>query len=82
MPYTYKLQCPKCSSKNCILYEEVIHAHITRCNKRTGWLNKKDIRLGAMTTATYHYECQDCGYGSSLWDENNNDFIVDTKERE
>lgn len=80
MPYTYKLKCPKCGSKNCIMYEEIIHAHITRCNKRTGWLLKKDIHLGAMATLNYHYECVDCGYGHSVFDDNNNDFIVDEKE--
>ena len=80
MPYTFKLKCPKCGSKNCILYEEVIHAYITRCNKRTGWLRKKSEHLGAMANLTYHYECEDCGYGGPVPDDDNDDFIVDTKE--
>ena len=77
--YTYKLQCPKCNSKNCILYEEIIHIHITRCNKRTGWLRKKDEHLGRYDKVHYHYECEDCGYGHLGLDGNNDDFIIDTK---
>ena len=80
MPYIFKLKCPKCGSHNCIMYQEVVHAHVVRCNRRTGWMHKNDEHLGAMCELNYHYECEDCGYGHSIWDENNDDFIVGTKE--
>ena len=77
--YTQKLQCPKCKSFNCSLVEELIHLHKTP-TKKNGWLSKRRYRLAIIGTNCFHYECEDCGYGHPIPDDNNDDFIIEEKE--
>ena len=77
--YTVRLQCPKCKSYNCNLLEEHVHMHMYETTKE-GWLKKREYDTGSIGQINHHYECNDCGYGHSTWDENNDDFIIQEKE--